>query len=80
MKSKDLLREFYYHAEQDANNDFQLGAMNSAYEQIANDLDLLEAILKHIIVFPNGSLAFKNLSSKRNAELFDLIKEKKENG
>ena len=47
-------------------------------KQITNDLELLEAILKHIVFFPNGSLAFKNLSSKKNAELLDLIKEKKE--
>lgn len=46
MEELDLLREFYYHSEQDAKNDFQLGAMNSAYCKIERKLRAFEIIDK----------------------------------
>ena len=75
MKSKDLLREFYYRSEYSAETDDQLGAINSAYVQIANDLDLLEIILSYMIVADDGSLAMKGISFKRNKKDFERIKE-----
>lgn len=77
MESLELLKEFYYHAEQlvPANNDEMLGAINSAYCQIANDLKLLDTILKHIIT-DNNSIFFKGISSKRNVKDFRTIVER----
>ncbi len=46
MEELDLLRQFYYHSEQDAKNDFQLGAMNSAYCKIERKLRAFEIIDK----------------------------------
>lgn len=74
MKSIDLLREFYYKAEQlvPYGNDEMLGVLNSAYVQIADDLELLDIILKHIDT-DNNSLWFKKIPSKRNIEDFEKI-------
>lgn len=74
MKSIDLLREFYYKAEQlvPYGNDEMLGVLNSAYVQIADDLELLDIILKHIDT-DNNSLWFKKISSKRNVKDFEKI-------
>lgn len=57
MEELDLLREFYYHSEQDCKNDFQLGAMNSAYckiEKKLKALDLLDKKNVKIIVLKNS--------------------------
>ena len=74
MKSIDLLREFYYKAEQlvPNGNDEMLGVLNSAYVQIADDLEILDIILKHIDT-DNNSLWFKKISSKRNVKDFEKI-------
>lgn len=78
--SKELLREFYYYAEQLSQNDEMLGAINSAYCQIANELDLLNTILKYVYI-DSQSLKFKGISFKRNKQDFDKIvaKIRKEN-
>lgn len=57
MEELELLREFYYHSEQDAKNDFQLGAMNSAYCKIERKLkafDLINTKNVKVIVLKNS--------------------------
>lgn len=49
MEELDLLKQFYYHSEQDAKNDFQLGAMNSAYCKIERKLRAFEIIDKKCV-------------------------------
>ena len=73
--SKELLRDFYYKAEYVANNDDMLGSLNVAYNKIANDLDLLDTILKYIET-DNYSLRFKGISSKKNKKDFQAILDK----
>lgn len=77
MDSKELLRLFYITAERlcPSDNDDMLGSLNSAYCQIADDIDLLNTILKYVWV-QNGSLVFKNISSKKNKHDFDIISKK----
>lgn len=45
MTSKELLREFYYRCEHLCETDEQLAILNSAYQQIRNELEVNEILM-----------------------------------
>lgn len=36
---------------------------------------LVESLKKHVIFYENGGIAFKNISSKKNKKIYELMKE-----